>query len=54
MGTSVVNQLVHLKHLHLPGILCINFCTIVAQHLVGSMLLVKIACLWPVVDFLAC
>jgi hypothetical protein len=31
--------------LHLPGILCINLCTIVAQHLVGSMLFVKIPCL---------
>jgi hypothetical protein len=37
--------------LQLPGILCSNFCTIVAQHLVGSMLLVKIPCFWPIVDF---
>lgn len=37
--------------LRLPGILFVNFCTIVQQHLVGSMLLVKIPCLWPVVHF---
>jgi hypothetical protein len=40
--------------LHLPGILCMNFCTIVAQHLVGNIAVGKDSVSVARCGFLAC